>query len=182
MENQSSKVTAVEITPRGLSLIIHCTEKILKPLIIFGAVIASTALALMMVLTFVSVTGRMAFELPVKGYFEIIELCMLLMTVFAIGFTATKRGHIRVDILTIHTPKKVNRVLDLLTYFIACVFFVFVTWRGIVNGLDNMGDKLTTGVLHFPIYPFNFILAFGTALLALVFLKDCLKAVKEVKE
>jgi TRAP-type C4-dicarboxylate transport system permease small subunit len=182
MGNESQKAVVTKTTASGLGLIIHYLEKILKPLLIAASVVACTALALMMVLTFLNVSGRVTLDLPIKGYFELIELGMLLMTVFAIGFTASKKGHIRVDILTAYIPKKVNRYLDILVWLIAFVFFVFVTWRGVVNGLDNLGDKLTTGVLHWPIYPFNFILAAGTALLALEFLKNCLQAINEVKE
>jgi TRAP-type C4-dicarboxylate transport system permease small subunit len=182
MENQKNKTAQFVVKPRGLSGIVYYLDKAVKPAILCGTVIACSAVAVMMFLTFVSVAGRMAFELPVKGYFELIELSMLLMTVFAVGYTASQKGHIRVDILASYLPKKANRIVDIITYAVAFVFFVFVTWRGWVNGLDNLGDKLTSGVLHIPTYPFNFILAVGTAILALVFLRDFLKAIKEVKE
>jgi TRAP-type transport system small permease protein len=182
MEDHNQHVTPVAASRRGLSKFIAYFDKAGKPLITLGTVIACSALAIMMFLTFISVSGRMAFDLPVKGYFELIELLMLLMTIFAVSYTASKNGHIRVDILANYLPKKVNRVLDVITFAVAFLFFVLVTWRGWVNGLDNLKDKLTTGVLHIPIYPFNFIFAIGTAILALVFLSDFLKSIKGVKE
>jgi TRAP-type C4-dicarboxylate transport system permease small subunit len=182
MENQNQKAALVEVSPRGLGRFVFYLDKAVKPLIWCGTAIACSATAIMMILTFISVSGRMAFELPVKGYFELIELLMLLMTIFAVSYTASKKGHIRVDILSNYLPKKVNRVLDIITFAVAFLFFVLVTWRGWVNGMDNLGDKLTTGVLHIPIYPFNFFLAVGTAILALVFLGDFLKAIKEVND
>ncbi len=180
MEN--SKTEAVrDVKPRGwLGTIIAFLDKAIRWLLIFGTAISCTSVAAMMFLTFFNVSGRMAFDLPVKGYFELIELFMLLMTVFAIGYTATRKGHIRVDILANYLPRKVNNILDIVTYAVAFIFFIMVTWRGGVNGLDNFNDKLSTGVLHIPIYPFNFVLAVGTAILSVVFFRDCLKAIQGV--
>ena len=160
--------------------IINCLDKVINPLIKIATVIACTAVTLMMVLTFFNVTGRMAFDLPIKGYYEMIELFMLLMTVFAIGYTASLKGHIRVDILSNFISSRANRVLDIIANSVAFVFFVLVAWRGCVNGLTNFNGHLTTGVVHIPIYPFNFTLAIGAALLALVFFRDSLKAIYEV--
>jgi TRAP-type transport system small permease protein len=182
MENQNKKAAPVIVSPKGLGWIIYYLDQAVKPLISYGTAIACSAVAMMMFLTFFNVAGRMALKLPVKGYFELIELSMLLMTIFAIGYTASKKGHIRVDILANYLPKKANQVLDIITFAVAFIFFVMVTWRGWVNGLDNLGDKLTSGVLHIPTYPFNFILAVGTAILAIVFLRDFLKALKEVNK
>jgi TRAP-type transport system small permease protein len=179
MSKQNETAASPDTSLKGLDLFIYRFDKALKPLVLFATIIGCAALALMMILTFFNVSGRVLFDLPVKGYFEMIELSMLLMTVFAVVYTGSKKGHIRVDIVTSYLPKKVARVFDIAMYSVAFVFFVFVTWRGFVNGLDNLGDNLTTGVLHFPIYPFNFILSIGTGLLALVFLRDFLKSISE---
>ncbi len=180
MGNQNEKAALVVAPTKGLGLILYYLDKTVNLLALYGAVIGCSAVAIMMFLTFFNVAGRMAFVLPLKGYFELIELSMLLMTVFAVGYTASKKGHIRVDILASYTSKKTNCILDIITYAIAFLFFVLVTWRGWVNGLNNIESRLTSSVLHIPVYPFNFILAIGTAILAIVFLRDCLKAIDEV--
>jgi TRAP-type transport system small permease protein len=181
MEHNAKAIPAPE-KPRGLGLGVHYLDKVLKPLVKFATIIAGAAIAVMMFLTFVSVAGRMSISMPVKGYYEMVEILMLLMTVFAVGYTASLKGHIRVDILANYISKKANRVLDIFAFAFAFLFFVAVTWRGWANGLINQHDKLTTGVLHIPIFPFNFVLAIGTAVLALVFLRDFLNALKEVRE
>ena len=182
MEIQNTKAVPAIVKPKGLGLIVYYLDKVNNRLILIATVIASVAVAIMMFLTFFNVSGRMILELPVKGYYELTEFLMLLMTIFAIGYTASQKGHIRVDILSNYISKKANRILDIITFAVAFLFFVLVTWRGWVNGLDNMKDNLTSGVLLIPIYPFNFILAVGTAILSLVFLRDFLKAILEVNK
>ena len=106
MSKQNETTASADISLRGLELFIYRFDKALKPLVLFATIVGSAALALMMILTFFNVSGRVLFDLPVKGYFEMIELSMLLMTVFAVVYTGSKKGHIRVDIVTSYLPKK----------------------------------------------------------------------------
>jgi TRAP-type C4-dicarboxylate transport system permease small subunit len=181
MENQI-KGSSPAVSPEEPGSLMSFIDRATKPIIMVATIIGGTAVAAMMFLTFFSVGGRVVLAMPIKGYYEIIESLMLLMTVFAIVYTASQKKHIRVDILANYLPRKANLVLDVFTFAVAFGFMVLVTWRGWMNGLDNMHDKLTSGVLHYPIYPFNFILAIATAILSLIFLFTCIKAIAEVKK
>jgi TRAP-type C4-dicarboxylate transport system permease small subunit len=181
MENQI-KESSPAASPEETGSFMRVMDRATQPIIRIATIIGGSAVAAMMFLTFFSVSGRIALTMPIKGYYEIIENLMLLMTVFAIIYTASQKKHIRVDILANYLPRKANLVMDFITFAIAFGFMVMVTWRGWVNGLNNMHDKLTSGVLHYPIYPFNFILAIATAILSLIFLFFCVKAFGEVRK
>jgi TRAP-type C4-dicarboxylate transport system permease small subunit len=165
---------------KGLGAVVNCLTKIVDPLVRYTVIISAAAVALMMFMTFVSVVGRITFELPVKGYFELTELFMGLMVIFGVGYTAIKKGHVRVDIISNYASPRVNAILDLFAYGICFLLFVLISWQGFNNGLDNLDVGLTTSILSIPVFPFNMLLSVGTAILSLVFLRDFLQAVNEV--
>jgi TRAP-type C4-dicarboxylate transport system permease small subunit len=135
----------------------------------------------MMFITFFNVIGRAAFNLPVRGYFESVEFAMVLMTVFGIGYCALSKGHIRVDVLSSYASRRVNCVMDIFAFGTAFIFYVLVSWQGVLNALTYLKDGRTSSVLHIPVYPFIFLLVIGAAFVALVFFRDFLKAMYEVK-
>jgi TRAP-type C4-dicarboxylate transport system permease small subunit len=185
--------TEVVNLPRsnGFSKFIAGLSKVVDPLCKVGGAIGGFALAYMMFLTIIDVLGRaigssdaihkaMSFVGPVPGSLEMTELMLGVLISFGLGYTALKKGHIRVDLLLQYTSQKQNYWFDVITYLLSFVFYCGVTWQAWLNGFSLYGNHLSTANLHIPIYPFPFILVLGAAIVALVFLRDFLKAVEEV--
>jgi TRAP-type transport system small permease protein len=194
MDAQSGQVPTQPAPRGGLARFIHYLDKIVNPVSgIFGAAIACTALAGMMFLTFVDVAGgqlgklsfintRTGFFHPILGSQEITELIMLVLVAFALSYTALHKGHIRVDLVMQYTSRKANLWFDIFTYSISCIFYFFIAWQGWMYAWGNIADKKVSNVMEIPFYPFNFILVIGAALAILVFFRDFLKSIEEVRK
>jgi TRAP-type C4-dicarboxylate transport system permease small subunit len=171
----------------GLAKFVAYLSKIVDPLIRGGAAVAAVVLAVMMFFTFADVSStqigkylHISFFKPIIGSQEITELLMLTMVVFAIGYNALFKGHIRVDLIMQYTSRKVNQWFDVFTYFFSFVFYVLIGWQGWLYAWSNIHDETVSTILNLPIYPFNFLLVIGAAFAALIFLRDCLHSFEEV--
>jgi TRAP-type C4-dicarboxylate transport system permease small subunit len=174
-----------------LDTIVNALDTVANPVARYGGYIAAFMLAAMMFLAFVdTIFGRLGrlslinkhtdFFGPIIGGQEIAELFMLIMIIFGLALCASKQGHIRVDLIMQYLSKKANLGFDIFTYFISFTFYLFITWQAFQYGIDNLRDKSVTTILTISNSPFNFLLAAGSALTALVFLRDAFKSIKEV--
>ena len=193
MEGNLEKKTTPPPSRGVLGNIVRYLDVVVNPVIRYGSYISAFMLAALMFLTFVDtifarlgkwsfVNSRTDFFGPIIGGQEIAELMMLIMIVFGLAYCASRRGHIRVDLILEHVSKKARLGLDVFAYLFSIIFYFFICWQAIQFGLDNIRDKSVTTILLIPHPPFNFILAAGAALVALVFLRDLFKSIKEVAE
>lgn len=193
MAGNLEKVTIPPPSKGVLGHIVRYLDVIVNPVTRYGSYISAFMLAALMFLTFIDtifarlgrwsfINSRTDFFGPIIGGQEIAELMMLTMIVFGLAYCALRRGHIRVDLIVEHVSKKASLGLDIFAYFFSFVFYVFVCWQAIQFGLDNIRDESVTTILLIPHPPFNFILAIGAGLVALVFLRDLLTSIKEVVE
>ncbi len=167
-------------------------DKVVNPLCKYGSYVGAVMLAVMMFLTFFDVisnqlgkmpeiNSRTDFFGPIIGGQELIELFMLVLVSFALAYCALKQGHIRVDLILQYTSKKASLWFDIIAYGASIVFYVFITWQAFRYALDGIHDKTVSTILTIPIYPFNFIIFIGAALVTLVFLRDFFKSIEGVK-
>jgi TRAP-type transport system small permease protein len=193
MENKPWQTLSRPASKGCLSKIVLYMSKIADPISRAGLVIACVMLAGMMFLTFFDVAGSMIgkipfianlthFFKPILGSQEITELMMVILVSFALGYTALKKGHIRVDLLMQYTSSKVNRWLDIFTYGLSCIFYIFIAWQALAFALININDHKVSSVLMLPVYPFNILLAVGAALVVLILLRDLLQSIEEVRK
>lgn len=166
---------------------------VVKPVTRYGAYISAFMLAAIMFLTFIdTIFGRLGkwsliynrtdFFGPIIGGQEIAELFMLIMIVFGLSYCAFKEGHIRVDLVIQHVSRKASLGFDILAHLASFAFYLIIAWQAVRFGLDNITDQSVTTILQIPNTPFNFILAVGAGITALVFLRDFFKAIQEVAE
>lgn len=191
MANPSNTEAIKASRSNGFSKFIAGMSKIVDPLCKVGGAIGGFALAYMMFLTVIDVLGRaigssdaihkvMSFIGPVPGSLEMTELMLGILISFGLGYTALKKGHIRVDLLLQYTSQKQTRWFDVVTYLLSFILYCGITWQAWNNGFSLYANHLSTANLHIPIFPFPFILVLGAAIVALVLLRDLLKAVEEV--
>lgn len=125
---------------------------------------ASVGLAAMMFLTLLDVIGR-AFDRPIPGTVEVIELTMGMMIFLAIGYTTFLRGHIRVDILITQLSPRVQAFLDLLTLTIGLGFAALISWRLFLLASSRISNNDLTQIWELPVWPAAFIMAISSLLM-----------------
>lgn len=131
-------------------------------------------LAIMMFLTAVDVTLRYAFNKPIPGAFEIQEFMMGIVVAMAIGYCAFLKGHINVDILFGRFPRRVQAFFNTFHYLAGSFLFALASWRTVLEGIGMHNRALTSTVLFIPVFPFYFVVAFGSAVLCLTWLYNSL--------
>jgi TRAP-type C4-dicarboxylate transport system permease small subunit len=164
-----------------MARILYFLNKILARLSQAGLAVAAAGLVLMMFLIGFDVIMRYLLNRPIAGSMELTEFLMSLTIGFGLAYCAFKKGHIRVDLVLMHVPTKVQRILDIIAYFVSFGFCCLIVWQTFENGQSIMQTKITSSVLLIPVFPFIFLLAIAMAILALVFLKDILEHIAEVK-
>jgi TRAP-type C4-dicarboxylate transport system permease small subunit len=137
--------------------------------------IACCFLGTMIILTCANIFLRLVW-LPVRGTFELMGYFGAIITAFALGYTQLAKGHIAVDVVVIGFSKKTQRFLNALNCLICVIFFALVTWQiaSYATTLRETGELTET--LHIIYYPFTYGVAFGCAVLSLVFLTELLKS------
>jgi len=137
--------------------------------------IAGCFLGAMIILTCANIFLRVVW-LPVRGTFELMGYFSAVLTAFALGYTQLGKGHIAVDVLVLGFSDKTRRVLNSINCLICLIFFALVTWQiaSYATTLWKTGE--VTETLHIIYYPFTYGVAFGCAILSLVFLTELLKS------
>jgi TRAP-type C4-dicarboxylate transport system permease small subunit len=117
------------------------------------------------------------FQVPYRGAYEIVSFLGAVVIAFALGFTQKRKDHIVVDILTDRFPKKVNRVLDLINYFITMIFFGIISWQILEWGLKIVESNEVSETLKIIYHPFIFSVSLGFAVLSFTIFVDFLKTI-----
>jgi TRAP-type C4-dicarboxylate transport system permease small subunit len=130
---------------------------------LFGYV-SAVMLGLMMLLTVVDVFMRYVLNAPITGATEISELMMVILVFPALAWIAIERSHIRVDLLVVTWPRKMQLIFEIVTLLLALAMFVIVTWRSF---LESMEVREATSLLEVPEAPFHWVMTLGFAMLSL---------------
>ncbi|HDZ89738.1 MAG: TRAP transporter small permease [Deltaproteobacteria bacterium] len=136
--------------------------------------IAGLFLVAMIALTCANVFLRFVW-IPVSGTFELMGYFGAVLTAFALGYTQIRRGHIAVDIVVKGFSKRTQTILGSINSIVCTVFFALAAWQisKYANNLWETGE--VTETLQIIYYPFAYAVAFGCAVLSLVFLIEFLK-------
>lgn len=131
------------------------TGRIIEKLALLVAILGGVALALIALITLVSVTGRALIPLglkPLRGQFELVEA----LTVFAVcaflPWAHLKRAHASVAIFTDQLGHQTNKIIDLLSDALLFALATLITWRHIAGLTDKMTYGETTFLLRIPLW------------------------------
>ena len=101
--------------------------------------------------------------------------------VFLGGAFALQRGYlVRVDILYIHMPPRLQAVVDLtISSALFGTFAVVMIWKGseFAALALRMGEISSTGIWKGPVYPAKFMVPIGVVLLTAAWLARCVRQV-----
>jgi TRAP-type C4-dicarboxylate transport system permease small subunit len=160
-----------------MNKIIDVCEKVVRKLNNTAAKLAAILTALMMLLTFLDVTGRFVWK-PITGTHEITYLALALIIFFTLGYTQQKGGHISIGFLIDKLNKRSQAVIDIVTYIVMLILISLLVRSMFAYG-NQMGSGVT-GDLGLPTSVFVYACAIGAILYALTIIIDLLKALQTV--
>ena len=119
------------------------------------------AVMCMALLTGVDVVGRYAFNKPVQGGVELVELLMGIIVACGVVVTTAANDHISVDTVFGKLPSFGQHILRVFAGIICTFVFAILAWQGVNGGIDAVDSGKSTSILKVPISPFQFFLAIG---------------------
>ena len=138
-------------------------------------IIGGVAVLGLMSLATGNVILRFFFNAPYRGAYEVVGFLGAIVIAFALGYTQKRKGHIVVDILTERFPKRVNRVLDGISYFITTIFFAIVSWQLFVWGMKISKSGEVSETIKIIFHPFVYSVAVGFVVFSFTLMMDFLK-------
>ena len=141
-------------------------------------IVGGVAVLSLMSLATINVCLRFFFNAPYRGAYELVGFMGAIVIAFALGYTQKRKDHIVVDILTERFPKRVNRILDGINYFITMIFFAIVSWQVLVWGIKISKSGEVSETLKIIFHPFIYSVAVGFAIFSLTLIIDFLKNFK----
>jgi TRAP-type transport system small permease protein len=135
--------------------------------------VACIVLSLMVLIFTVNVVGRYVFNRPLLGADEIIDVSMVALVFLAVGYTGFHKGHVRVDLVTSHLPKRVQSILDNIASLLGAGYWAVLGWQAAVRAWASIFQRReSTDVLDIPVTPFVLVMAVGCLILSLQLLVD----------
>ena len=128
-------------------------------------------------LTVAEVFLRRVFNSPLAFSYELTGAMLVIVVFFTVAYTGVEKSHIGIDILVSRIPPRGRAIIEAVTWLLSFGFFVLITWRSVDYGIRFMHQGHVTAILEIPYYPFVMAVAFGSILLALVFLVQFLNLV-----
>ncbi len=111
---------------------------------------------------------------PITGAYELIGFFGALVVAMPLGYAQISRSHISVDILTMRYSKRAKRITNGISSIICTIFFVLVAWQSAKYATTIWKRGETSETLRIIYYPFVYVVALCSLLLAFVLLIDFL--------
>lgn len=122
--------------------------------------------AIMALTTSIDVVGRY-FLRPITGGIEICFVVLAASVFLSWSHTQAEGGHIFLDVLFARLPTRARRVVGVFATLTSLVFVGAIVWWGVPYVLSSMAEGGVTDNLRIPLYPFQFLIVLGGALLFL---------------
>ena len=125
-----------------------------------------------MVLVTANVITRFLWE-SIPGTLEITQALLVVLVVMLLAYTQARRGHVNVEFVFNYLPKRVQRVLTIVTLFLALGFTILLAWQGWNLGLTALRVWDASGTYpNIPYYPAKIIFAIGVSMFCLQLIVD----------
>ena len=143
-------------------------------------IIAIGVLVVMMLFTVLNVVMRGAFNAPIPGDVELIEVWMVCVGFLGLAWCAIRGMHVKVDLIVSRFPRRVQAAFDIFSYLLGLGITVLLSYRAFVEGVANREMNNLSSTLRFPIYNFYWVVGIGYAGLCLALLVLLARSVLEV--
>jgi len=155
--------------------LINIAEAALSPIDTILRWMVSAALLTMTGVLIVNVIGRTAFNYSFTGAPTAGRLLMIWLTFIGSYLVIRYANHITVDMLLNYLPRRVNRVLGVITNSVSAVLSAYVAWLGYLYTASRFTMGQMDVMLHIPTGFFYFPVPMGFSLMTVGFL---IKAIK----
>ena len=154
----------------NLIKITSISEKVLHRATSIFSKVGQAILMAMVLLTVVDVILRRIFNHPLSSSLELSQVMLVIVVFSSVAYCGIKRSHVCIDALTSQFSLKIQAILKSMMGLFGVLLFSAMGWGSIVLALDKLANQSVTGILPIPVYPFVFLVAFGSILLALILL------------
>jgi len=142
------------------------------------AIVGTVCLMGMMLIVMTNIVTRV-FGKAILGTYEAVELLIVVMVIFSIGYSAIQKDHVVVSVIISQLSKSVQRILYIFTTFLSLGIWGLIAWYSYKFARDMQLVNERTAIMEWPVYHFRYIFAFGTIILCLVLFLDIFKALRE---
>jgi TRAP-type transport system small permease protein len=135
--------------------------------------VANGALLVVMAIIVANALGR-AFGYPIYGYYNWIELLMVVVVILTIAFTEVKHSHLSVTMFYSKFPHRLKIIADVFILLLTLGTIAVIAWQASVLAFRSTVDmeRVGNGLI---VAPFRWLFVFGFVLYGLVVLFNFLK-------
>jgi TRAP-type C4-dicarboxylate transport system permease small subunit len=144
------------------------------------ALLGGWVIVALMVYTVADVILRYIFNRPFSGSIEVTEFAMSAIVFLGIAWCGWLGGHVAVDILERPLEDPRLRFVPVILTFTSAVLFAAIAWLTVDEALSTMSR--VSNMMRWPHYPFQFIVALGSAMYAIVLLVQSVRALLRKSE
>jgi TRAP-type C4-dicarboxylate transport system permease small subunit len=151
--------------------------KVLERVSTLVAWIGGVALILMMLHISVEVVARYVFNSPLHGTVEIVSAYYMVAVVFLpLAMIERLNGHIVVELVTQHLPRRAQSILIGLVALVSASYFAVFAWRTWGDALKKyaVGEQ-ALGTVAITVWPTRFYLPIGCGLIVLVLMHKAVR-------
>ncbi|WP_416915753.1 MAG: TRAP transporter small permease [Roseicyclus sp.] len=138
---------------------------------------SAMVLGLMMLFVFAGVVMRYAFNAPILGANEVLELASVAVVMLAIPYCTVEDGHVRIDLLDGALGRLGRWITEILYRVVGLAVLFFVTRSYFDRTLDAWAYADTTNLLRIPIWPFYGLVLIGMGLFAAILALQMLRMI-----
>ena len=124
----------------------------------FLGFLAATVLMLLMIVTFIDVTGRYLFLAPLPGAFEMTEIMMAMLIFAGLPLVSRANQHVTVNLIIGLLSPKIRYFQRLITQIIMALVFGVMAWRMWIKAAEMLVQGDETAYLLIPIAPVAFFM------------------------
>jgi TRAP-type C4-dicarboxylate transport system permease small subunit len=131
-----------------------------------------------MLIIVIEVGGRFLFNTPLKGGVEISQIVLAWILFLPLAYALVSGVHVRVTMLVMHLPPRLNLIIDILVSIISLGFFGLVIYAGWLEFWDSVSVGETMAApIWLPFWLAKLAVPLGCVLF---FLQLCVNMVEHV--
>ena len=136
-----------------------------------GQILGELGLFILLVIVFWEVIARYVFRSPTVFSVELSEYLMTFLTFMGIGWVLKENRHVRVEVLYVRLPKRVQNAHEIALSVLVLVFCAVLVWKGAATVIMTYTSGYrSSGMMNFPLWITYAIIPTGALALGLQYL------------
>ena len=133
-----------------------------------------------MALVLTNIIMRNVFKMPILGTVEMVGLLVATGLGFALANCEMTDFNVAMDIVVEKLSRKLQRIIEIVTYIISLSFWAIVVWRIFVFAGTSFTNGRVTATASIPISPFIFLLGINVFFLCVVLAYKLVRDIKAI--